>query len=129
MDGFLNFLLISLIVLGIVVVFAIGYFVIWTAIFSPVMKLEKYKTAKLEAEREYHLIEVEHARMIEQNDEQKSEHQDRAVKIADLKSEEWKLRKLIQELTKTVEELEEQPNGKRGRPKKHQDKKEADGSE
>jgi iron-sulfur cluster repair protein YtfE (RIC family) len=100
----LDILYIVLIIFAIIVVLGLSYWAIWKALFSPVRQLNKYEAMKLEAEREYHVIEVENVELQKLNAEEKEKYSDYAVKIADLKLEADKLEQDIKRKQKIVKE-------------------------
>jgi len=108
MNVLLDILYIVLILFAIVIVLGLIYWAIWTALFSPVRKLNKYEAEKLEAEREYQVIEVERAEMMKLNAEEKEKYSELAVKIADLKAESNKLEDDIKRKQKIKKEHEDE---------------------
>jgi predicted membrane protein len=91
----LNFLLAMFIILAIIILLGLSYASIWVFLFSPIKQLDKRNERLAEANREYNKIEVEHAKMVNLNEEQK--------KVYD----KWSVKKqqLIDEVKETEKEL------------------------
>jgi len=74
-------------VLGIAILLGLTYAAVWVFLFSPIKQLDKRNERLAEANREYNKIEVEHAKMVNLNEEQKKQYDKWAVKKQQLKDE------------------------------------------
>lgn len=87
LNTLLNVLLSMFIIFGITVLIGLTYASIWLFLFSPIKQLDKRNERLAEANREYNKIEVEHAKMISLNEEQKKVYEAWAIKKQKLKDE------------------------------------------
>ena len=83
----LSILLATAIILGIVILAGMIYASIWFFLFSPIKRLDKRNEKLAEANREYNKITVEHAKMLEMNEEQRKLYDEWAVKKQKLKDD------------------------------------------
>lgn len=87
LNTLLNVLLSMFVIFGITVLIGLTYASIWVFLFSPIKQLDKRNERLAEANREYNKIEVEHAKMINLNEEQKKVYEAWAIKKQKLKDE------------------------------------------
>ncbi|MCD4826980.1 MAG: hypothetical protein K8Q99_04305 [Acholeplasmataceae bacterium] len=97
-----------LIIFGIISSLGLSYWAVWTALFTPVRKLNKYTAMKLEAEREFQVIEIENTELAKLNADEKVRYSEYAVKIADLKHETDKLEQDIKRKLKVKKDHDEE---------------------
>lgn len=97
MNALLSLLINLIIIFGMVVAVGLSYIAIWTFLFFPVMKLNKFNEAKANFNREYNKIEVEHAKLLGLTEQQKEKYD----KVVLLKQ------KVIDEKYKVEEDLKQ----------------------
>ncbi len=87
LNALLQILLAMVIILGIILLVGLCYSSIWIFLFSPIKRLDKRNEQLAEANREYNEITVEHAKMLELNEEQQKKYDEWAIKKQKLKDD------------------------------------------